>query len=763
MTAELTEALTTDTSICDWDLRADAYHPEDEGLWETLFTLSNGFFGCRGNLELPSARRDPGVFLAGVYDKPDRDQDSDTFGLQLKNKAISPAYAIAPVFNLVELLVDGKPLDFFNGELLEFDRRLDMRNGQLLSRYTLADAEGRRLRICFYHAALLTQANAFVTQCSVESLDAELPVALRFLCQQTETPHYIPRLKDYVSHTRCLEAAADPDGGVRLRSRVHQTGTTLFCRARTIASTRIPATIEPRPGGVAESFYFTARPGESIRFDRCVTLEHDAFPTDVPGLPGGPVADLLDVQAQAWSEKWAQGDCSFDGDACTLTGLRWSLFSLHQLGHFSSPHYSIAATGLHGQGYFGHVFWDTEIFMLPFYLLTHPDTARNLLAYRFHRLDAARVVAREHGFAGAKFPWTSTRDGYDVCPPDWDRCGKRQIHISGDISYAFELYRKWTDDQQFHDAFGIEVIVETARFFRSRMQQGGDGKFHILDVIGPDEYNIHADDNYYTNMLAQWNLHQAVSDMVDLSNRDPARYRGLCQKLSWTADEARELQEAADRIAFPRIHEGICEQYQGFFDLKDIGEIQRDENNMPMEKLHAYDQGYQILKQADAVMMHYLFPGTFSRETEAATFRYYEKRNSFGSSLSPSISCLMGLRLGLEEHAYGYFKLTSLLDVQDLHTDKNTDEGLHAACAGGAALCGLQGFGGISVGADGILCLDPRLPGDSVHLKCTFQFRKRHLLMKLTSASLHLELHGEPMTVRIKNRDHLLTSTLILS
>jgi kojibiose phosphorylase len=154
------------------------------------------------------------------------------------------------------------------------------------------------------------------------------------------------------------------------------------------------------------------------------------------------------------------------------------------------------------------------------------------------------------------------------------------------------------------------------------------------------------------------------------------------------------------------VRDGVCEQYDGFFDLKDVGHIRRDENNMPVEKLHAYDQGYQIIKQADAVMMLFLFPEDFSESTQRASFDYYEKRNSFGSSLSPSISCGVGLRLGMGEHAYGYFRLTALLDVEDLHIDRNTHEGIHAACAGGTTIAAFWGFGGVRV-IDGELRLKP--------------------------------------------------------
>lgn len=702
-------------ALQDWALMQTEYAAESEGSRETLFTLTNGFYGCRGNLELPSAGRTPCVCLAGVYDKPDRANDADTFGLSIRNKAITPAYAIAPLWNLVELDVDGASVDFLNAEVKRFERTLDMRRGLLISHYVLKDSEGRSTRLQFLSAALLSQRSGFVMQCEVEPLDYEGSVTVRFLCDQPDTPQYIPRLKDYISQTEYL-GGEELSGAVAVSGRVVQTGEVLSLISRTVSESAQRRVIV-RPRGMAETFRFDARPGEAVSFERFCAIGPGTvtLPEETPDV-------LLERHVALWKEKWNSGDFSFEGDDELLTGVRWNLFSLHALGHFHSPDVSIAATGLHGQGYFGHVFWDTEIFMLPFYLLANPSAAKDLLLYRYNRLDAARQVAKEHGFEGAKFPWTSAKDGYDVCPPDWDRCGKRQIHISGDIAYAFQNHLDWTGDNEFFFRHGVEVIAETARFFRSRMVEGEDAQLHILDVIGPDEYNIHADDNWYTNHLAQWNLRRAVEAMRELQEYDPECYAELCAKIDWTEDESRELATAADRIAFPRLRDNVCEQYRGFFDLKDIGTIKRDQNNMPVEKLHAYDKGYQILKQADAVMMHFLFPDEFSEEMQQATFDYYEQRNSFGSSLSPSISCIMGLRLGMAEHAYGYFRLTSLLDVKDLHLDKNTHEGIHAACAGGAAMAAFFGFGGISV-KNGVLTVDPVCPAEWRNLRLRFRFR----------------------------------------
>jgi kojibiose phosphorylase len=395
--------------------------------------------------------------------------------------------------------------------------------------------------------------------------------------------------------------------------------------------------------------------------------------------------------------------------------------------------------------------------MLPFYLLSSPATARDLLRYRHQRLDSAREVARRSGFEGAKFPWTSAASGLDVCPPDWERCGSRQIHISGDVAYAFHNYWVWTGDYDFHADCGVEVLVETARFFRSRMSEGEDGLLHLLDVIGPDEYNIHADDNYYTNFLARWNLLAASDSMEQLAERRPEQYSRLMARIDWSEGEGGALREAASRLAFPRVRDEVCEQYAGFFDLKDIGEIERDANNMPVEKLHAYDKGYQILKQADTVMALLLFPGAFDAQRSRRTFEYYEKRNTFASSLSASVSCVVGLRLGLREHAYSYFRLTALLDVENLHFDRNTHEGIHAACAGGTAMAAFLGYAGIQV-RDGVLHIDPTCPQEWSRMSFSLCFRDRVVHAVVEDGDTRVWIEGEQLPCVVAGQSRLLVA-----
>lgn len=690
---------------------------ENEAAEETVFTLSNGYLGVRGSVAFDCANKENGTFIAGLFDKEEKGEANEVCGLTLKNKAITPAYAIVPDSNLMRIEADGLPFDLLNCECLSAQKTLDMQRGIVVFCHTLKNADGKVITVRVMNVVSKTRKHDVLYKAEIvaENFDGAVSVAFcNVLCQN---PQYIPRLKDYISCTR-LNDVSQKDGEVRLLAKVAETGDEIVLLSRTIGDGEKKTLYSEN--GVDEWFRIDAKRGQTYSFVKRAAYfsSHD---NDVREISPVDEETLLAEHFAFWRDAWEKADVEICGDDELQQGLRWNIFNLIQLENVGDSDVSISATGLHGQGYFGHAFWDTEIFMLPFYLATEPKEAKTLLKYRYDRLNEARNLAQQCGCQGAKFPWTSAYTGADVTPPDWERCANRQIHISGDIAYAFYNYYVHTGDRAFFDACGVEVIVETAKFYASKAVKGADGKYHLFDVIGPDEYNIHADDNYFTNHLVKWNVATAVSAMAELKARDEERYAAVAQKTGYDEDMAKRLSSVAENFAFPQTREGVCEQYNGFFSLKDDGPIERDESGMPKDKKYVYASGSQVLKQADVVMMHYLFPDDFSAEVQKASFDYYEKRCNHGSSLSPSIHCVVGLRNGFKDHAYSFLRLTALLDLKNMHLDKNLHEGIHMACAGGTWSAAVYGFGGMRI-KNGELHFDPILPDKLSKLKyaCAF-------------------------------------------
>lgn len=734
----------------EWCIRQTAYDPTEEDGWETLLTLCNGYVGVRGAVEVASAGQAPATYFAGVFDKPDLAAPAKAYGLMLKNKAITPALAITPTWNGLELEIGGEAVDFLNAEVIEFTRTLDLARGVVISGYAFKDRAGRITALRTLTMVSKADLHLALLQVEVEARNYAAPVTLRFVTAQETVPGTIPRLRDYISPTEVV-ARGEEDGTAYLHSRVTETGVEVAVAGCTHGPG--PAVIERRQHAVCERFTVDLAPGQRAAFSK-----RTAFFTSLDGAPPLSAAldhlralrempddALLDAHFAYWQQRWAVADVAFSGDAETLAGVRWDIFNLLQMGNPENPNVSISATGLHGQGYFGHVFWDTEVYLVPFYLAVEPAVARNLLLYRYHRLGAAKQNAIDWGYQGARFPWTSTWQGYDVTPPDWG--SSRELHISGAVALGFQLYLRWTGDEAFYRQYGIEVIVETAIFWASKVELGEDGLCHLNDIVGPDEYNMVAPDNYYTNHLACWNMRQAVEAMDELAQADPALYAAITEHSGWNAGLRERISEITARMAFPRIRDGVCEQHRGFFDLPDAVITKRGPFNMPIIESYSYNTSSQRSKQADVVMLHFLFEDDFDPAVKRASYEYYNDRCTQGSSLSPAIYAVMGLKVGLPEHAYGYFQLTALLDLHNLHLDKNLREGIHAACAGGTWMAAVYGYGGVAVQRD-TLVIAPKLPAQWPDLTFAFRFRDRLLRVCADTEQVTVTLEaGEALEV----------------
>ena len=727
-----------------WYIVRSGYSPEDESNLETVFTLANGYMGIRGSLELPSRGKECGTYAAGVFDKIEVQQEYDAAASKMRNKAITPAYAIMPDMLMIEILVAGENFDFMNCRVDDVTRTLDMLHGIVFNSYALTSPSGKSLKVCTSTLVSKVRKHIALQKVSIIPLNFDAPAVIKFKNTLHIGPQHIARLNDYISQTNLLHTVCD-GANTYLEGQVEETGTGIIACTETAGVG--DKSFELLSNGICETFRLDLQSGAKYSFEKTVCLYTSRDGEDYISLCKAEIKNAMQSGHDAliaehikwWQESWKTSDIELVGiDFDLQTGIRWNLFHLIQTASEDDPDLSISATGLHGQGYFGHAFWDTEIFMIPFFLATNVQVAKNLLLYRYNRLDVARELAKKAGCKGAKFPWTSAYTGEDVTPPDWERCANRQIHISGDIAYAFRNYYNQTGDKDFYANYAVELIVETAKFYSSKVKKGEDGKFHILDVIGPDEYNLHANDNYYTNFLAAWNMREAIAGMELLRKEYPKQYNKVCLATEWTKETEEWLRDIEQHMAYPRTVDNVNEQYEGFFDLQYEGDIPRDQYNMPIGIKHQYTGNQQLLKQADTVMMHFLFPDQFTKEQRKASFEFYEKRCLHGSSLSPSIHCVTGLRTGFIEHAYGYLYLTALMDLNNLHMDKNLADGLHAACAGGTWAAVVYGFGGVEF-QNGDIHINPILPKEWEGLKFSVAHKGSRLKIYVSRDSFTVE------------------------
>jgi trehalose/maltose hydrolase-like predicted phosphorylase len=527
------------------------------------------------------------------------------------------------------------------------------------------------------------------------------------------------------------------------------------------------------PGPFMWSWHWKTRPGQIVCFARLVAVvrddNQDADPGRVAREKLGAARrigwrKLAQEHEAAWSDRWRCSDIQVGGDPAAEQALRFAVYHLNSAANPADERVSIGARGLTGDDYHGHVFWDTEIYLMPFYSFTWPEAARALLMYRFRTIDGARQKAARMGWRGAMYPWESADTGAEATPeqvvgPDGQivdiLCGKQEQHITADIAYAVWQYWQATEDVNFLLEAGAEILLETGRFWSSRAQPEGDGYCHIRGVIGPDECHERIDDNAYTNVMARWNIRRALEVAAVLRDRWPDHWARLSHGLGLDDTELVRWRAVAETMATGwNSQTGLFEQFSGFFALEEIDLAGYAGRSVPMDVVLGRErtQRSKVIKQADVVALLGLLPEEFPGDSGKANFRYYEPRCSHGSSLSGAMHGLVAARLGDSDLALRYFQHAVAIDMADNHT--TIAGGLHIAALGGTWLTAVFGFAGLSLQSDGI-AFNPKLPASWRTLKFGIQWRGRRLRIGIdgTEQLFHATLEaGDPMAVFVNDR-----------
>ena len=698
-----------------WLLLEAGCEDSEERDVEARLAIGNGAFGMRAALEQPVLASRPGAFVAGLFDTSEREPRI-------------PALVAAPDWLRLGLAVDGEPVSLGNGQTLAYWRALDFRRGVLLGEWRQRTSGGRILRVRKLRLASLAN-RALAVQ--LAQIEVEQPSTVTITSELQPSPGLelitnMPALLVWSTRSGSAQlvlAAADelrPFDAARPPASVQQlhiwSWSALPGRARTLAR----LTAVARGDG-----------GEPNPVERAQSALRRARRKGLAGSVAGHVA--------AWDKRWAASDVEVDGDENAQRALRFAVYHLTSAANPEDEHVSIGARGLTGEGYLGHVFWDTEIFLLPFYTLTWPEAARALLMYRFHTLPAARAKAARLGYRGALYAWESADTGEEATPP-WALsrdgqvipilCGTQEQHISADVAYAVWQYWQATRDVPFLLNAGAEILLETARFWASRAALEGDGAYHIRGVIGPDEYHESVDDNAYTNGMAAWNLDRGLMVASLLRARWPARWAELSRKLELEQSELNQWRDVALRLVTGfDPGSGLFEQFAGFFGLEDVDLRAYADRGAPLDVVLGPDRTRrsQVIKQADVLMLLALLPDEFDRRVLEANFRYYEPRCGHGSSLSPAVHALLAARLGDMHLAERYFHQAAMIDLDDARGD--TALGVHMGGLGGLWQAAVFGFGGLSLGEHG-LRLEPRLPSGWQSLAFRIRWRGGHFALR---------------------------------
>ena len=723
---------------------------------ESVFALSNGYIGLRANLDEGEPFGLPGTYLNSFYELRPLPHAEAGYGYPESGQTI------VNVTNgkIIRLLVDDEPLDVRYGELLAHERELDLRAGVLRRRADWRSPAGTAVSVCSTRLVSFVQRSAAAILYEVEPLEGPVRVVVQSELVANEPA---PARSNDPRTAAALESPLVPEEFFDHALRVVLVHSTRSSKLGMAAG--MDHLIEGPPGTdtAAESRANLGRvtvaadlaPGQRLRVVKFLAYAWSSRRSH-PAVRDEVVAALAEARHTGWDglvagqrayldEFWGGADVELDGDTELQQALRFALFHTLQAGARAEQR-AIPAKGLTGPGYDGHTFWDSERFILPVLTYAAPNAAGNALRWRHATLELARKRAAQLGLAGAVFPWRTIR-GHE-CSGYWP-AGTAAFHLAGDISDAVVRYQAATGDESFELDVGLELLVETARLWRSLGHHDPQGCFRIDGVTGPDEYSAIADNNVYTNLLAQRNL-RAAADAV-------ARHPRHAAALGADLEEAAAWRDAARDIVIPWDEAlGVHPQSEGFTNHQ-VWDFEHTEPDQYPLLLHfPYFDLYrkQVVKQADLVLALHIFGDAFSEEEKARDFDYYESLTVRDSSLSACTQAVVAAEVGHLELAYDYFGEAALIDLHDL--EQNTGDGLHIASLAGALIAAVAGFGGMR-DYGGKLSFAPRLPARLERLAFRLVVRGRRLKVQATKthatytlldgAPLEIGHHGKTITI----------------
>lgn len=744
----------------DWSLEEEAYDEANHQRSESLFALGNGYIGMRGNFEEgyfgEKGSSVTGNYLNGFYDSNPIVYPEGAYGYPSRNQSMLNVTNA----QLIQLTVEGEPFHLHAGKVLSYRRKLDMQKGVLYRTMEWESPSGHRVRIDIRRMVALSRKHLAAVCYKVEALNFDGTLQLASSMDGKIAGGEAsgdPRLGGgSVQPSLLMEDMAFGDPVSVMRQRTRHSGfallTAISHQVEAPGETECSASL--RDECMTVEFSTRLAPGETLTLTKYITYHTSK---DYPEPQLLPLAEELHGQVAAEGFEslqreqelflnafWSRADIEIEGDPALQQGIRFNAFQLLQSAGRDGVT-NIGAKGLTGEGYEGHYFWDTEMYILPFFTYTQPETARALLDFRYATLDRARARASVMSQRGALYPWR-TIDGDENSA--YYPAGTAQVHINADIAYAIRQYVEATGDTFFLADKGAEILFETSRFWvdLGHFNPARGGAFCIDAVTGPDEYTAVVNNNAYTNLMAQSQLRYAYETAALLRREYPGQFEALKRKIGLGDEEPALWLEAAERMYVPYDEElGIYAQDDAFLSKK-----KWDFENTPADKypllLHYHPlviYRHQVLKQADLVLALFLLGDRFSLEEKRRNYEYYEPLTTHDSSLSPCIHSIVSAEIGDLAGAYDYFNRTVRMDLDDING--NAKDGLHTAAMAGSWMAIVNGFGGLR-NADGRLSFHPKLPAhwDGCRFRIAYRGRLLEIRMKPSGTEYAL-LEGEAM------------------
>ena len=752
---DLKNNLRTETG---WEIIEKSFDPDQLVTTGSNFMIGNGYLGYRGTFENWGPQEYVACVVTDTWDQAEGSRWSELCNV--------------PNGLYTELEVDGETCSLFSGSLTGYEHTLDLRHGVNTRKLHWRSSKGKALEFESRKFASKANPHLLVQQLSIRALD---DIALHL---KTGIHGDVWSLNG--EHFRSIEPASLEDGLIGLSLKTGELGTDIAVVEGVLLQGKSPTdtSITTQGKSIFRNFRLELQEGDEVRLEKVVGITHSnqvASPLKTAcdqvkeALEKG-YSSLVKDHKTPWDAFWELSDIEIEGNTEAQVLARFNLYH----AYIATPTHAnlpVGARGLSCQVYQGAAFWDQETYNLPMYAFTHTDIARRLVAYRYDTLDGARRKAKNLGYYGAFYAWTSGKTGDELFPdffftdvltgrPIRNHFNCWQIHISPDVVYGIWLYYQATGDWEFLLEQGAEVLFEVAQFLVSRVHFKKDkNRYEIIRVLGPDEYHENVDNNAYTNYLTRFSLQKACVVYDRLQRETPERLKALLSKAGIDATAREDWEEIADLLYLPepdpKTH--IIEQFDGYHSLEDIRPEALRKRLIDPDEYWGWPNGIavhtQVLKQADVIQMLAMLDG-FPQEVLTANYEYYEPRTEHGSSLSPSVHALVASKAEHYQEAYRYFMESATIDLYNASKKVMSGGsflgGIHTAAAGGVWLIIVKGFAGFGLTEEGVV-FKPALPESWDALR--FKLRVRGCLLEVTLQQKGIRLQNQedsPGAVHVK-------------
>ena len=704
----------------EWQIIEEGFDPAVNEISESLFSIGNGHMGQRANFEEAySGKTLQGSYIAGVY-YPDKTRVGWWKNGYPENfaKVLNAANWIG-----LDIRIDGEQLDLAKCKVTDFKRVLNMREGYLQRTFTVELKNNKQVKINAKRFCSIVDEEAGAISYSITPLNFNGEIIINSYIDgdiANKDSNYDEKFWDAVN-----SRAENNEAYLTLRTKktlfevctntctqVYQNGKPAMVTYTSIAKEKYTST----------TFIINAKQAEElVIYKYAVNVSSQDYEASELISVSKKVLDriatkgfdtMLAEQAAAWQEKWDESDIIIEGDVAAQQGIRFNIFQLNQTYTGKDDRLNIGPKGFTGEKYGGSTYWDTEAYCVPFYLATAPQqVTKNLLIYRYKQLGKAIENAAKLGFTNGAALYPMVTMNGEECHNEWEITFE-EIHRNGAIAYAIYNYINYTGDVDYLNDYGLEVLIGIARFWSQRINWSeSKGKFVMLGVTGPNEYENNVNNNWYTNTIAAWCLEYATEAIKQVKSKDQRRFNNIAEKLKFNEiEETSYWNHIAGNMYFPHDDvKNIFLQQDGFLDKEIKPASKLNPADRPLNQNWSWDRILRscYIKQADVLQGLYFFSDKFDTATIKRNYEFYEPLTVHESSLSPCVHAILAARLGREDDAYNFYLRTSRLDLDDYNND--TEDGLHITSMAGTWMSVVEGFAGMQV-KNGKLGFNPFLP-----------------------------------------------------